>query len=98
MMMTAYTLHDSLPQIIIKNHNRRQYTWVLVATFLAAIALYILVGVGGSAAIRKRTSFKAHPETIEDYFESGGWEVSFIEWVYLLHLLTAFPYLIMVSK
>jgi hypothetical protein len=45
-----------------------------------------------------RIPFKKIPETIEDYFESGGWQVGVIEVLYVVHLFSAFPNFTIISK
>ena len=62
------------------------------------MVVYVYVGVGGAAALTSRLAYKAVPETIEDYFAAGGWQVSLMEWVYLLHLGTVIPFTLMVSQ
>ena len=69
----------------------------MLATFLICVSIYLFTLLGGGAGIAHRLSFKSHPETIEDYFSSEDWEVAIIQVIYLAHLLSVTPYVLIVS-
>jgi cellobiose-specific phosphotransferase system component IIC len=50
------------------------------------------------SAIVNRVPFKTPPETINDFFRTGQWQSSLLNAVYMIHMISAFPNFLIISK
>lgn len=66
-LLMAYSIHDFVVQIMIKNPNRNEYPKLVVITYILGTIAYTYISYG-SFAILNRTPISDKPVVIEDYF------------------------------
>ncbi len=95
--MGALAIHDFIVQVMIHNPDRQQYTKLIILTYIFGGFAYMYMGFG-SFAIINRIPLNSSPEIIEDYFNQGDWQVHVIQVMYSIHLVTALPEFVLISK
>ncbi len=96
-LMGALAIHDFIVQVIIHNPERRSYTRLIIVTYVLGCCAYLYMGFG-SFAVVNRVPIKSDPEVISEYFGAGEWQVHLIQLIYSVHLVTALPEFILISK
>jgi amino acid transporter len=100
----AFSCHSFITQNIVKNPNKKSYPKIIIIAFIISLLAYNFYAFGSFGifeyylGIINRIPFKAHPETIYDYFRVGDWQVFLLQFIHLLHFTTAFPNFMIVSK
>lgn len=100
----AFSIHDFLVANIIKNPNRNEYHGAVRKTFVFGTLVYAFIALGSfsrylsNTGIVNRTPYKQNPETINEFFKPGEWQNSLIEVVYMIHMISAFPNFLIISK
>lgn len=77
--------------ILKQNKNRRNYSFLLILTYVIGTVVYTYIGYIGAYSIINREPSTENVVTIEDYFGEKEWEVITLEIIYLVHLYSAFP-------
>ena len=95
--MGALAIHDFIVQVMIHNPERKSYTRLIIITYILGCSAYLYMGFGSFAVIN-RTPVKSDPEVISEYFGAGEWQVHLIQLIYSIHLITALPEFILISK
>ena len=78
-LMMAFTIQGIVSQNIFKNKNKGDYVKIIMIAFICGVAAYTFITYGAYgtrffiSAIVNRIPLKEVPETIEDYFQHGGW-------------------------
>jgi len=103
-LITSLEIHDFLAQNIIKNPRKDEYKSVVRWTFFLGTIIYMFCSLGSFgtkchySAVINRQGYSKHPQTVNQYFSRGGWQVTILEYVYLIITTTIFPNYMIVSK
>lgn len=62
-LMGALAIHDFIVQVMIHNPERKNYSRLIVITYILGISAYMYMG-WGSFAVANRIPIKKHPEVI----------------------------------
>lgn len=97
-LASAFNLQGVFVPILRKNQNQQKNAKLLWLSYIFACLTYAIIGYVGSFAILNRKPLSDHPQTVENYFPTNNWEVKIIASIYLVHLLSAFPEFLLISK
>lgn len=90
--------NDKESQQILISENDSIYIWVdnhCICLYWIRLIKYITCD---NSAIVNRTPQIGRPELITHYFEVGGWEVTILQGLYMMHIATTLPEFVLISK
>ena len=102
-LITSFEIHDFLAQNIIKNPNKNEYKAVVRWTFFLGAVIYMFCSLSSfgifdfNSAVLNRKGYTKNPQTVNQYFLRGGWQVAILEYVYLIITTSIFPNYLIVS-
>ncbi|CAK74835.1 unnamed protein product (macronuclear) [Paramecium tetraurelia] len=85
----GFMVHNSVGQLIKNNANKANNSRDLLISYGIAAIIYGIIGTFGAIGIMGKTA--VNPSTILDFFSSTDYAVLFIEGLFLVHLVAAFP-------
>lgn len=97
-LATAFSLQGVFVPILRNNLKQTQNGVLLVITYALGCFVYGFIGFAGSFGILNRPPAIKDPQTVEDFFPIGDWEVRTIAGIYLIHLYSVFPEYLLISK
>ena len=85
----AFSVHDVVVQILVKSTSQQYFGKIIKIQFIIGALVYAYIAFGCYAIINRPAAEGS--QTIVDYFNKNGWQITYIEIIYSLHILTVIP-------